>query len=107
MSQTCNCCGGDLPDKDIWECNRNHADDCTGSVDANGRCRAFSRDELWEAEEEAETRECRCCGRDLPVAEDETDPDVDFDECVLDAQGIVAANYYVCGQCISEALLSD
>lgn len=49
-SQTCDCCGGSLPARDIWEANRDHADDCTGSVDSNGRCRAFSRDELWQVE---------------------------------------------------------
>jgi hypothetical protein len=54
-TQTCDCCGGSLPARDIWEANRDHADDCTGSVDSNGRCRAFSRDELWQVEsDEAE-----------------------------------------------------
>ena len=47
-TQTCGGCGGSLPDRDTWEANRDQADDCTGSVDASGRCRAFSRDELWE-----------------------------------------------------------
>lgn len=53
-SQTCDCCGGSLPAKDIWEANRDVADDCDGSVDSNGRCRAFSRDELWEVAAEYE-----------------------------------------------------
>lgn len=46
-TNTCDCCGGLLPPTDIWEENCDYADDCTGSIDANGRCRAFSRDELW------------------------------------------------------------
>lgn len=54
--ETCQCCGGSLPPLDIWEANRNAADDCNGSVDPdNGRCRAFSRDELWEVEEETDS----------------------------------------------------
>lgn len=44
---TCQCCGGDLPSRDIWEANRDNAGDCDGSVDARGRCRAFSDDSLW------------------------------------------------------------
>jgi hypothetical protein len=49
-TQTCQCCGGALPARDIWEANRNHADDCTGAADADGRCHAFSRDELWQVD---------------------------------------------------------
>ena len=51
QTRTCQCCGGDLPAYDVWEANRDRADDCTGSVGEKGRCRAFSRDELWETKD--------------------------------------------------------
>lgn len=44
---TCTCCNGDLPAREIWEANRDRADECTGSTTPGGRCRAYARDELW------------------------------------------------------------
>jgi hypothetical protein len=50
-TMTCACCGGLLPPRDVWEANRDRADECTGSVDAQtGRCRSFAADELWETD---------------------------------------------------------
>lgn len=56
--RNCQCCNGSLPALEVWEANRDAADECNGSVDATGRCRAFSRDELWEIESDAETLVC-------------------------------------------------
>lgn len=42
---TCDCCGGSLPMREVWEARRNGGADCTGSVDAHGRCRAFDDDD--------------------------------------------------------------
>ena len=39
-TMTCDCCGGSLPMREVWEARRNGGADCTGSVDADGRCRA-------------------------------------------------------------------
>ncbi len=47
-TQTCHCCGGDLPPPDIWEAHREEAGDCDGSVTESGRCRAYADDSLWE-----------------------------------------------------------
>jgi hypothetical protein len=49
MSQstmTCDCCGGTLPMQQVWEARRHSAGDCTGGVDEDGRCFAFS-DSDW------------------------------------------------------------
>lgn len=47
---TCSCCGGDMPPREIWEARRNDSDaECTGSIDSQGRCRAWSDDSLWES----------------------------------------------------------
>lgn len=73
----CDCCGGDLPPRKIWEANRDNADDCDGSVHMPTlRCRAFRRDELWEVEEE--TSPCYHCGRDFSVADMHRDCDGDY-----------------------------
>jgi hypothetical protein len=50
-----------------------------------------------------ERRKCRNCGKVGPIAEDETDPEPDADEMILDARGLVCLNYYVCGACLEEA----
>lgn len=47
---TCGCCGGDMPAYEIWEANRDRAGDCTGSIDGQGRCRAWSHEDLWQIE---------------------------------------------------------
>lgn len=62
-THTCGCCNGDLPAREIWEANRDQAGDCTGSVDANGRCKAFSDDDLWELETEDPVVEV--CGHEI------------------------------------------
>lgn len=47
-----------------------------------------------------ECRECRCCGRMLEIAEDETDTPPSADEVILDAAGeTTERDYYVCGAC--------
>lgn len=47
---TCDCCGGQLPPREIWEANRDHAGECTGSIEPQtGRCRAYADDDLWSA----------------------------------------------------------
>lgn len=46
-TMTCGCCGGSLPMQQVWEARRHTAGDCTGGVDENGRCFAFS-DSDWE-----------------------------------------------------------
>ena len=52
-----------------------------------------------------DARECRGCGRELPVAQDQTDPCVDEDEVILDSAGLMedVAPYYWCGRCLSAA----
>lgn len=52
MTNTCQCCGGKLPERDVWEANRDRAGECDGSVTADGRCRACADDELWSLPEE-------------------------------------------------------
>ena len=42
---TCACCGGTLPMRQVWDVRRGGAGDCTGGVDENGRCFAFSEDD--------------------------------------------------------------
>lgn len=44
-TMTCDCCGGSLPMREVWEARRNGGADCIGSVDADGRCRAFDDDD--------------------------------------------------------------
>lgn len=45
---TCECCGGTIPERDVWEARRDEAGECDGSVDARtGRCRAWVSDDLW------------------------------------------------------------
>ncbi len=59
----CHCCGGDMPPRPIWEANRDSCPcDCTGSVDRRGRCRAWSDDELWQAEHTPASGEEDCRG---------------------------------------------
>jgi hypothetical protein len=50
----CDCCGGYLPMRDVWEYLRDTAGDCTGSVTAGGYCRAFNEDD-WRVNDMAET----------------------------------------------------
>ena len=118
-TMTCDCCGGDLPARDVWEANRDYADDCDGSIDGKGRCRAFSRDELWVAYEyttvaryrrnhlvageqaEPVRHACAACGKLCPVAEDETGPA--DDEVACDVRGLVVLGEYVCGECLNDA----
>lgn len=57
-NMTCQCCGGDLPDRETWELHRDEAGECTGSIHpSTGRCRAYADDELWEREEVAESED--------------------------------------------------
>ena len=51
QTQTCQCCNGEMPAREVWEANRDRAGECTGSVDSVGRCKAWSDDELWVIEE--------------------------------------------------------
>ena len=46
-TMTCDCCGGSLPMRAVWEARRNGDYQCTGSVGSNGRCRAFD-DTDWD-----------------------------------------------------------
>lgn len=46
-NQTCQCCGGRMPSRDIWELRRDEAGECTGSVTPGGRCHAFADDLPW------------------------------------------------------------
>lgn len=48
---TCGCCGGDMPAYEIWQANRDDAGECDGSIDRQGRCRAWSDDDLWTIEQ--------------------------------------------------------
>jgi hypothetical protein len=48
-AQTCQCCGGAMPDRSTWERNRDRAGECDGSVDSRtGRCRAWLDASLWQ-----------------------------------------------------------
>lgn len=49
-SIVCQCCGGWMPARVIWEARRNEAGDCTGSINDSGRCRAWADDALWSVE---------------------------------------------------------
>lgn len=53
-TMTCDCCGGSLPMREVWEARRNDDADCTGSVDVAGRCRAFDDDD-WNINDMAAT----------------------------------------------------
>lgn len=44
---------------------------------------------------------CDCCGHHGTAASDQTDPS--GDELVIDSRGLVSANEWVCGSCLSEA----
>jgi hypothetical protein len=50
----CNCCGGNLPMKEVWESRRNGSGNCTGSVGEDGRCFAFNEED-WIINEMSET----------------------------------------------------
>jgi polyferredoxin len=50
-----------------------------------------------------ETGECRRCGKVCPVAIDETDPEIGYDEVAIDSLGLVEHSYYVCGECFAAA----
>lgn len=52
MNTKCNCCGGMMPDRETLDTNRDQADECTGSVDDQGRCRAWSNDALWDSDQD-------------------------------------------------------
>jgi len=53
QTTTCGCCGGTMPAREIWEANREHAEDCMGGVDPDtGRCMAWVEDNLWTIETE-------------------------------------------------------
>ena len=47
------------------------------------------------------TMKCYNCGKHGPIATDETDPGTD--EMAVDTRGLVAANEYVCGECLADA----
>jgi hypothetical protein len=47
------------------------------------------------------TKTCAKCGKQGPVAEDETD--AGWDEMACDTRGLVARNEYVCGECLERA----
>lgn len=84
----CDCCGGEMPDRDVWEARRDEADECDGSVDARtGRCRAWVREDLWG------TRcQCSACGCDEPAMTTDDDGVPVCDECscyAVDAEGQV------------------
>ena len=44
-TMTCDCCGGSLPMKEVWEARRGSGAECTGSVGTDGRCRAYDSDD--------------------------------------------------------------
>jgi len=49
---TCQCCGGSMPPREIWEARRDEAGKCTGAPDGDtGRCVAWADDELWTIED--------------------------------------------------------
>jgi hypothetical protein len=74
-----------------------------GWCDSEGTPLVGEEEEYTVEATEEEARECRNCGKVGPVAEDETDPEPDADEMILDARGLVCLNYYVCGACLEEA----
>lgn len=68
MARRCGCCGGAIPDVDIWEANRHLCEsECTGSVEPmSGRCRAWADDDLWSGDDQCHDpdAEVNCCSAD-------------------------------------------
>lgn len=49
----------------------------------------------------SDIRICNCCGKSGVISDDQTDPGAD--EMVIDSQGLICPNLYVCGACLADA----